>query len=35
MSGTGLLDLCPCIPLALRDRKHIAENLIGMKNNIL
>ena len=29
MFGAGLLDLCPCITLSIRDRKHVVEYLMG------
>lgn len=32
MFGSGLLDLCPCIALSLRDRKHVVEYLMGGNN---
>lgn len=32
MSGSGLVDLCPCIALTIRDRKHVVEYLMGGNN---
>lgn len=32
MSGSGLVDLCPCIALTIRDRKHVVQYLMGSNN---
>lgn len=32
MPESGLLDLCPCITLTIRDRKHVVEYLMGGSN---